>query len=61
MKLGGYPYVDVYANMHLKRTRFFIMYSHVTQGSGTREYFLAPHYPMNGGTLRFGVSWNFFN
>lgn len=61
VKLGGYPYVDVYANMHLKRTRFFIMYSHVTQGSGTREYFLAPHYPMNGGTLRFGVSWNFFN
>ena len=61
VELGGYPFVDVYANMHLKRTRFFIMYSHVTAGSGNRNYFLTPHYPMNGGVLRFGVSWNFFN
>jgi hypothetical protein len=61
MELGGYPYVDVYANMHLKRARFFVMYSHVTAGSGTRNYFLTPHYPMNSGTLRLGVSWNFFN
>jgi hypothetical protein len=61
VELGGYPYVDVYANMHLKKTRFFIMYSHVTAGSGDRNYFLTPHYPTNGGTLRFGVSWNFIN
>ncbi len=61
VELGGYPYVDVYANMHLKRTRFFVMYSHVNAGSGSREYFLTPHYPMNTGTLRFGVSWNFYN
>lgn len=61
VELGGYPFVDVYANMHLKRTRFFIMYSHVTAGSGNRNYFLTPHYPMNAGVLRFGVSWNFYN
>ena len=61
MKLGGYPYVDVYANMHLKHTRFFIMMSHVNAGSGSRDYFLAPHYPANGKILRFGLSWNFFN
>jgi len=61
VELGGYPFVDVYANMHLKRTRFFVMYSHVNAGSGTRNYFLAPHYPMNKGILRFGVSWNFYN
>ena len=61
VELGGYPFVDVYANMHLKRTRFFVMYSHVTAGSGNRNYFLTPHYPMNAGVLRFGVSWNFYN
>ena len=61
VELGGYPFVDIYANMHLKRTRFFVMYSHVTAGSGTRNYFLTPHYPMNEGTLRLGVSWNFYN
>ncbi len=61
VELGNYPFVDVYANMHLKRTRFFIMYSHVNAGSGTRDYFLTPHYPMNKGVLRFGLSWNFLN
>lgn len=61
VEVGGYPFVDVYANMHLKHTRFFIMMSHVNGGSGSMEYFLAPHYPTNGRTLRLGLSWNFFN
>ena len=60
-EIGGYPFVDVYANMHLKRARFFLAYSHVNAGSGTRNQFLAPHYPTNSALLRFGVSWNFFN
>lgn len=61
VELGGYPFVDVYANLHLKHTRFFLMYSHATAGNGNRMYFLAPHYPQNGSILRMGVSWNFFN
>ncbi len=61
VELGGYPFVDVYANMHLKRTRFFIMMSHVNKGSGNKMMFLAPHYPQNGKVLRLGVSWNFYN
>lgn len=61
VKLGGYPFVDVYANLHLKHTRFFIMYSHANAGNGNRMYFLTPHYPQNGSILRMGVSWNFFN
>ncbi len=61
VKLGGYPFVDVYANMHLKHTRFFVMFSHANGGSGNKMYFLAPHYPQNGRILRFGLSWNFFN
>lgn len=61
VELGGYPFVDVYANLHLKHTRFFLMYSHATAGNGNRMYFLAPHYPQNGSILRMGLSWNFFN
>lgn len=61
VKLGGYPFVDIYANMHLKHTRFFIMYSHINAGNGNSMYFLTPHYPQNGKILRFGLSWNFFN
>lgn len=61
VKIGGYPFLDVYANMHLKHTRFYVMMSHVTGGSGSMEYFLSPHYPSNGRIFRFGLSWNFFN
>lgn len=59
VETGNYPYINVYANMHLKHTRFFVMMSHVNASAG--EYFLTPHYPTNGRILRFGVSWNFFN
>ena len=59
VKLGGYPVLNVYANMHLKQTRFFVMMSHVNAGDG--EAFLTPHYPINTMILRFGLSWNFFN
>ena len=61
VELGGFPFVDVYANMHLKRARFFIMMNNVTNGSGNRMAFLTPHYPVNGSVLHIGVSWNFFN
>ena len=59
--LGGYPFVDVYANFHLKRARFFFAMSHVNSGSGNKMSFTTPHYPMNSRVFRFGVSWNFFN
>ena len=59
-KVGGYPVANVYANFLLKHTRFFVMMSHVNAGSGG-EYFLTPHYPLNGRIFRFGISWNFFN
>ena len=61
VELGGYPWVDVYANFHLKRARFFVAMSHVNAGSGSKMQFLTPHYPTNGRTFRLGVSWNFFN
>lgn len=59
VKTGNYPIINVYANMHIKQTRFFIMMSHVNAGNG--EYFLTLHYPLNSRVLRFGLSWNFFN
>ena len=61
VELGGYPFIDVYANFRLKGVRFFIMMSHVNSGSGNAMSFLAPHYPTNSNVLHFGVSWPFFN
>jgi len=60
-EVGNYPIINVYANFHLKHTRFFIMMSHVNSGNGNKDYFLTPHYPLNDRILRMGLSWNFFN
>lgn len=60
VKTGSYPIANVYANFHLKNTRFFVMMSHVNYSEGG-EYFLTPHYPLNQRIFRFGLSWNFFN
>ena len=59
MKIGSYPIVGAYANMHLKHCRIYVAAKHVNSGSG--HSFLVPHYPINPMTIHFGLSWNFFN
>ena len=59
--LGNFPFIDVYANMHLKRARFFVMMTNATSSSFNRRAFLTPHYPTDGSVVRMGISWNFFN
>ena len=61
VEIGNYPLVSVYANFLLKQTRFYVKYYHVIKGTGNREYFLAPHYPMTPAVFWFGLSWNFYN
>ena len=61
VEMGNQPFVDVYANLHLKHARFFVMMTNVTGNSMTRNNFLTAHYPQNTSVLHFGVSWNFFN
>ena len=59
--IGGCPMVNVYANLHWKRTRIFLMMYNVNQTSGNSRYFLAPHYPISPRILKLGISWNFFD
>ncbi len=61
VKVGNCPIINVYANFHLQHTRFFVMMSHINANMGKKNYFFAPHYPLNGSVFRFGISWNFFN
>lgn len=61
VEVGNFPFVDVYANLHLKHTRFFVMMNNIMGDSLNRQEFLVPHYPMNRSVLHIGVSWNFFN
>ncbi len=61
MKIGNYPVVNVYANLQLKRTRFFVMFYHVNEGMGSRKYFYAPYYPINRRLMKMGVSCNCYD
>ena len=58
-KIGGYPIVGAYANMHLKHCSLYVSVRHVNSGNG--HSFLVPHYPINPLTVNMGLSWNFFN
>lgn len=61
VEIGGYPIVNVYANLHLKRTRIYAMMYHVNAGMGSANSFLVPHYPINPRLFKIGVSWNFYD
>ncbi|MBQ5721523.1 MAG: hypothetical protein IIV67_04475, partial [Bacteroidaceae bacterium] len=59
IKIGNYPIINVYANLHLKNCRIYAGVNHVNANAG--HAFWAPHYAINPLTFRFGLSWNFFN
>lgn len=59
--IGNYPLASAYANFLLKQARFYVKYYHANSGLGNRQYFLAPHYPMNPAAVCIGLSWNFYN
>lgn len=62
VKCGNFPYMNAYLNMQLSRARFFVLFSHVNQGSiGGSDYFSIPHYPLNPRRFLMGVSVNFLN
>lgn len=60
-RIGNFPIATAYLNLHLKKTRFFIMMYNVAQGLGNGESFAAYHYPINPQVLKMGLSWDFTN
>ncbi len=61
-EIGNYPISTVYANMHLKQTRFFVMFYNVaTKLIKPLEYFSLPGYPVNPFVLKMGLSVNLHN
>ncbi|MBQ5722657.1 MAG: hypothetical protein IIV64_00510, partial [Muribaculaceae bacterium] len=61
MKIGNYPFANVYVTCKLKKTRFFLMMSHVNQGWISNNYFSMPHYPLNPRRFQLGISVDFAN
>ena len=58
---GNYPYLNVFLNLKLKRTRGFIAFDHVNQGLSGYDYFMVPGYPQSVRTFRYGIAWTFYN
>jgi hypothetical protein len=59
-QIGNYPVMSIYANFHLKRTRFFVQYYHLNQLFMNGLYYSTPNYPINPAILKFGLTWNFY-
>ncbi|HPE77182.1 MAG TPA: putative porin [Draconibacterium sp.] len=60
-KYGNYPYIDVYANLRLKRTIVFFKMVNIGTGFLNGEYMTTAHYPMPRSSFRFGISWLFYD
>lgn len=61
-EIGNYPIATVYANMHLKQTRFFVMlYNAASAVWKPRDYFSLPGYPVNPMMLKLGLSVDLHN
>jgi len=60
-RIGGYPYIDLHANLKLKRTRFFFILMNAASGFAGDNYFVAPDYPYYRRTFRLGVAWSFYD
>ena len=62
---GNYPFVNVFLNLKLKRTRFFIMFDHVNYGlmgeKSNRNYDMIPNYLLNRRMFRYGLAWTFYD
>lgn len=61
VSVGDYAFMNVYATCKLKKTRFFVMMSHINQGWFGGHYFALPHYPMNPRKFQIGLSVDFAN
>ena len=58
-EIGDYPFATIYANLHLKQTRFFVTYYNAgSLLTDIDDYFSLPGYPVNPPMFRMGVSIN---
>ena len=62
---GDYPFLNIFLNLKIKRTRIFVIFDHVNSklmGQSIRyNYYMVPNYPMNIRMLRYGLSWTFYD
>lgn len=61
-QVGNYPICDAYANLKLKKVKFYVLYSHFNEGLfGGTNSFAALNYPLNPARFLFGLCVDFAN
>ena len=61
-QVGDYPVMDAYANLKLKKVKFYVLYSHFNRGLfGGTNCFSALNYPLNPARFLFGLCVDFAN
>lgn len=61
VKIGNYPFMDLYLTCKLSKVRFYVMMSHINQGLFSKDYFSLPLYPLNPRRFQLGLSIDFTN
>lgn len=60
-KIGNYPFIDLHANLKLKRTRAFFQLKNAASGFLPGDFWSAPDYPAYRRTFRLGIAWSFYD
>ncbi len=58
---GDYPYINVFINLKIKRTRIFFMFDHINAKYTGYNYIMVPSNPMNIRMFRYGLAWTFYD
>lgn len=58
-EIGHYPILDVFVNLYVKSARLFVKAHHLNESISASHKYTTPHYPLQGLSFKFGVSWMF--
>jgi len=59
--LGNYPYLNVFAQIKVKRTRLFVAWCETFADLLPEESFAVLHYPSMRPHLKYGIYWHFYD
>lgn len=60
-KIGNYPVVDLFFNMHIKRAVLFFKSENINADLSGKNYYSSPHQPMPYRAFRFGIRWRMYD
>ena len=61
IRVGNYPWLDLFAQIKVKRTRLFVEWCHTFSGLLAANSFSVAHYPYMRPHLKYGVYWHFYD